>query len=395
MPTVHIFPAILSLLLSSHVAGQTSVPATPEIAVEKTAPITSVNTDNGSGALKDKLQAMFNTACSRDEFSGAYLVAKGNQIISEAACGEASKRYHVANTIDTRFNVASVGKMFTAVGIGQLAEAGRLSYSAPVSKYLDASWLAPAVAKKITVGQLLSHTSGLGDIFNAQFLNGPYIQLATLKDLDGYKIFTRDATPVFEPGSNYFYSNIGMLLLGAIIEKVSGQSYYDYVRQHVFLPAGMNSTDNYVRDEGTENIATGYMDKKDRTAGKKENTFLMLLRGAPYGAGYSTVHDLLRFAQALQMGMLLKPATRNLFWQDHTAGRADKGSYGYGFELGTGTLGKVAGHSGQMPGAYSKLDMYLDKAYTVVVLSNYEPGILPLAERIAMVLESLPEPVSQ
>lgn len=380
MRPYHVLPAILSLLLSSQVAGQTAASAIPE---KNTALSPAME-----AALKDKLQTLFRTVCSKDEFSGAYLVAKGDSIISEAACGEASKRYRVANTLGTRFNVASVGKMFTAVGIGQLAEAGRLSYADPISKYVDASWLSPEVAKKITIGQLLSHTSGLGDIFNDKFFNSPYRQLVSLQNLDGYKAFTREARPEFTPGSNYLYSNIGMLLLGVIIEKVSGKYYDDYVRQHVFHAAGMLSTDTYVRDEGAENLATGYLSlPASKTI--KENTLLIPVRGGPYGAAYSTVHDLQRFANALRADKLLKPVTRQLFWQDHTGGRADKGSYGYGFELSSGKLGKVVGHSGQFPGIYSKLEMYLDAGYTVVVLSNYEPGVLPLAGRIAAVLENV------
>ncbi|MFZ6778732.1 serine hydrolase domain-containing protein [Undibacterium sp. Ji83W] len=373
MPTSHALPVILSLLLSSHVVAQekAALQAVDEI------------------SLNNKLQAMFNTACNKDEFSGVYLVAKAGKIISEAACGEASKRYHVANTIDTRFNVASIGKMFTAVGIGQLADTGRLSYADPVSKYVDASWLPPEVAKKITIGQLLSHTSGLGNIFNSKFLNGPYMQMVAMRNLDDYKPFTRDATLEFAPGSNYLYSNMGTFLLGVIIEKASGQNYYDYVRQHVFLAAGMHSTDNYIRDEGIENLATGYISTRGAAASRKENTVLIPLRGGPYGLGYSTTHDLLRFADALQADKLLKPVTRQLFWQDHTGGRADKGSYGYCFELSSGKLGKVVGHSGQFTGVYGKLDMYLDAGYTVVVLSNYEPGLLPLAGRIVAVLEGL------
>lgn len=393
MRTSHALPFMLSLLLSSQVAGQTGTATTAAVSArpDKNAALSPA----ADAALKDKLQAMFNTACSKDEFSGAYLVAKAGKIISEAACGEASKRYHMANTIDTRFNVASVGKMFTAVGIGQLAEAGRLSYADPVSKYVDASWLSPEVAKKITIGQLLSHTSGLGNIFTSKFLNGPYMQMAALRNLADYKPFTRDAALEFAPGSIYLYSNMGMFFLGVIIEKVSGQNYYDYVRQHVFLAAGMHSTDNYIRDEGTENLATGYLNKLVATASRKENTVLIPLRGGPYGLGYSTTHDLLRFANALQAGKLLKPAMRQLFWQDQTAGRADKGSYGYGFELSSGKLGKVVGHSGQFTGVYSKLDMYLDAGYTVVVLSNYEPGTLPLAGHIATLLESVSGQLTQ
>lgn len=386
MRTNHALLAILSLLLTSLTTAQTSTATTAAMPDKNTVLSPAVE-----AALKDKLQTIFNTACSKDEFSGVYLVAKNDKIISEAACGEASKRYHVANTIDTRFNVASVGKMFTAVAIGQLAEAGRLSYADTVSNYVDASWLPPEVAKKITIGQLLSHTSGLGDLFNNKFLNGPYMQMVALRNLDDYKPFTREARLEFAPGSNYLYSNMGTFLLGVIIEKVSGQNYYDYVRQHVFLAAGMSSTDNYVRDEGIENLATGYLGKQAATTGRKENTVLIPLRGGPYGLAYSTTHDLLRFADALQAGKLLKPATRQLFWQDQTAGRADKGSYGYCFELSAGPLGKVVGHSGQFTGVYSKLDMYLDAGYTVVVLSNYEPGQQPLAGRIAAVLESMSE----
>ena len=380
MRTCHVLSAVLSLFLTTEVIAQTG-------AAKLDAPQKAALPPAAEQALNDKLQTMFKTVCSKDEFSGVFLVAYEGRVISEAACGEASKRYHVANAIGTRFNVASVGKMFTAVAIGQLAKAGRLSYADTLDKYLDASWLATEVTKKITIGQLLSHTSGLGDIFNARFFNSPYIHLTTLRELESYKPYTRDARLEFEPGSNYLYSNMGALLLGVVIEKVSGQNYYDYVREHVFRPAGMDSADNFVRDEGIENLATGYLDRQNGTAARKENTLQIPLRGAPYGAAYSTAHDLLRFARALQAEILLKPATRDLFWQDHTAGHADKGAYGYGFEPGKGGLGKAVGHSGQFPGVYNKFNMYLDAGYTVIVLSNYAPGMPPLARHITTVLE--------
>lgn len=330
--------------------------------------------------LAVQTQAIFQEQCKRDRFSGALLVEHKRDVIVESACGEASKRYHVPNKIDTKFNVASIGKMFTAVAIAQLMEAGKLSYDDKISKYVDASWLPASVTERITVGQLLAHSSGLANFMTTE--RAYHSSRALYREHEDVKPFLQGMTPEFEPGTRYYYSNTGYLLLGVIIEKVSGQNYYDYIRQHIYQVADMKNSDSYFLDEPVENLAMGYMDTPDKGSHSKEATFAGLLRGFAFGCGYSTVRDLLNFTHALQDGRLIKPGTLKTMWQNHAPQTTDKnGGYGYGFELRTSATGPVVGHSGQFPGVNGNVDIYPDKDYTVIVLSNYGSNF-PMADKV-------------
>lgn len=148
------------------------------------------------------------------------------------------------NRTDTRFNLGSMTKMFTAVAIAQLAELGKLSFHDPISRHLP-DYPNEAVASKVTIHHLLTHTSGMGDYQNEKFY-ARLDQLRTLSDL--VPLFVNDPL-AFESGAKWDYSNAGFVVLGLIIEKVSGQDYFTYVKQHVFKPAGMTSTDFYERDK--------------------------------------------------------------------------------------------------------------------------------------------------
>src|SRR5262245_47806759 len=215
-------------------------------------------------------------------FAGVVLVVRDGTPVLEQASGLADRARNVANAVDTRFNVGSVAKTFTAVAIAQLVEAGTLSFDDPIGKYL--SGFRPEVADRVTIGQLLTHTSGLGDVFMRWHPTAP-AQLA-VSDL-----LTRivEEPLQFEPGSRFAYSNSGYVVLGAVIEAVAGQSYYTYVRAHVFKPAGMTRTGWYTPDQ-VPDMAHGYA---------QVDTSRTWLAGNPSGGAYSTVGDLLKFGQAL------------------------------------------------------------------------------------------------
>lgn len=322
--------------------------------------------------LRQEVGALLQKKCERDEFSGAVLIAKHGQVLFESVCGEASQRYHVPNKLDTKFNIASVGKMFTAVAIAQLVEAGRLSYDDKLDKFLDVSWLPAAVSKRITVGQLLNHTSGLPEFLSRA--KARHSSRAMYKELVDMKPLLEGLTPSFPPGTRYSYSNTGYLLLGAIIEKLSGENYFSYVRQHIYQPAGMQNSDSYALDDPVDNLAMGYMYIQKNSGRRQESSFEGLLRGSAFGCGYSTLHDLLRFSEALNNGSLLKPESLQVLWQNHTPGNMtmSKHDYGYGFQLHSGDAGRVVGHSGHFTGARANFDMYQDAGYVVILLSNYE-----------------------
>ncbi len=326
----------------------------------------------------DEARALVRRGCRGDAFSGAVLIARGAEVLLEHSCGEASKSFHAPNDMDTKFNLGSMNKMFTAVAVAQLVEGGRLSYDDPISKYVDTTWLPVEMTRRITVHHLLSHTSGLGSYFNADFMRS---SRALYRDVNDYKPLVRNEQLAFAPGEQFRYSNTGMLLLGVVIERVTGQSYFDYVRAHIFKPAGMLSTDSYPMDEPVENLAMGYSPAPEAASGWRANLFEHVIKGGPAGGGYSTARDLHRFAQALAGGKLLSKETLARMWTDHSGA-----GYGYGFGIRETPAGKVVGHSGGFTGINSEMSLHPASGYVVVVLSNYDNGANPLVRRFEEML---------
>jgi CubicO group peptidase (beta-lactamase class C family) len=292
--------------------------------------------------------------------------------------GEASKSYHVPNNMDTKFNLGSMNKMFTAISIVQLIDKGLLSFQDPISKYVDESWLPKSVTDKVTIHHLLTHTSGLGSYFNDTYQKS---SRELFRKVDDYKPLIKDDKLAFEPGKQFQYSNTGMFLLGVVIEKVTGQSYFDYVRKNISEPAGMKNTDSYEMDYPIENLAIGYSPDWKSPYHWQNNLYKHVLKGGPAGGGFSTAGDLFRFARALQTGKLLKPESLQLLWKDYAGA-----NYGYGFVVREGPNGKVVGHSGGFDGINSNLNIYLDRGYIVAVLSNYDMGAGPVQSKIDQLL---------
>ncbi|HEX9919125.1 MAG TPA: serine hydrolase domain-containing protein, partial [Pyrinomonadaceae bacterium] len=244
-----------------------------------------------------ELEAYMQKLAEADVFSGAVLLAKDGKILFEKAYGEASKDFQVANRVDTKFNLGSMNKMFTAVAIAQLVERGKLSFEDPLAKFLP-EFPNKEAAQKIRIKHLLTHTSGLGSYFNRKFMESSRARFRTVSEM---MTLAEGETPAFEPGTKWAYSNTGMLVLGAVIEKVTGQTYFDYVRENIYQPAGMTNTDAYELDLVTPNLAVGYQKEfnEDGTTRFRNNVFQHVIRGGPAGGGYSTVGDLLKFDTAL------------------------------------------------------------------------------------------------
>ena len=238
-------------------------------------------------ALK-ALSARADKLAGEDEFSGAVLVAKDDRVLFSHAYGLADRNRRIPNTIRTRFRIGSMNKMFTAVAILQLVEAGKVKLTAPLGTYLP-DYPNRDVATKVTIHQLLTHTGGTGDIFGPDF-DAHRNELRTLADY--VKLYGKRG-PEFEPGSSWAYSNYGFILLGAVIEKVTGHSYYDYVQQHIYAPAGMTSTGSLPEDQAVPDRSIGYT-KPPGTTAWVPNTDTLPYRGTSAGGGYSTVEDLAR-----------------------------------------------------------------------------------------------------
>lgn len=310
---------------------------------------------------------------SDGRFSGTVLVARQGEILFSDARGEADRERRIANTVETKFRFGSIGKMFTAVAIAQLAQAGKVSIDAPLGQYL-VDYPNAAIAR-VTLHQLLTHTGGTGDIFGPEFQK----HRDQLRELRDYVALYGTREPEFPAGSRHQYSNYGYILLGRVIEVVSGESYDAYVREHIFKPAGMTSTDNLPETARVPDLAIPYSG-----AGASLHSVADELpyRGTSAGGGYSTAGDLLRFANALQSHRLLD--------EQHTAlvltGKVDtplRGlRYAYGFEDAVLPNGvHRVGHSGGAPGMNGVFAMFPATGHVVVVLANRDPPAAMEVER--------------
>jgi CubicO group peptidase (beta-lactamase class C family) len=317
---------------------------------------------------------------ARDVFSGTVLLAKGGRPLFSAAYGEANKDFSVKNNVDTKFNLGSMNKMFTSVAVMQLVEAGKVSLEDTLGRFLPPGAMRADVLSKVRVKHLLTHTSGLGSYFSARWDS---LSRAMFRSVDDWMPLVKEETLQFEPGTRWGYSNTGMLLLGKVIESASGKDYFEYVRERIYKPAGMTSTDSYELDQVTRNLAVGY--EREETPGGtryRNNIFQHVIRGGPAGGGYSTVGDLTRFAMALQEGRLVSLEGVRML----TTPKPDLSSPEYGFGFGVSENGRIAGHSGGFPGINSQLDIYLVDGYTVAVMANYGGAAQPVIEKVRTLL---------
>ena len=340
------------------ISGLGGAPPRPKVAVKEP----HITTD---AAMAAALKQYVTTLAQADLFSGTVLLAKDGVVLYAGAFGQANKDFGAANTRDTKFNLGSMNKMFTSVLINQLVEQGKLSYDDPLSKFVP-DYPSAAAAQKIHIKNLLTHTAGLGSYFNEEFDKS---SRARFRTVDEMMQLAKGDSLAFEPGTQWSYSNTGMLVAGKVVEVVSKQDYFTYVREHVYKPAGMLNTDAYELDHVNPNLAVGYQAQyaEDGTKEYRNNIFQHVIRGGPAGGGYSTVDDLLRFAEALKAGKLVSAQTFDLM----TTPKPDVHSpgYGFGFEIDPST--GVVGHSGGFPGISSNLDIFKGTGYVGVVLSNY------------------------
>jgi D-alanyl-D-alanine carboxypeptidase len=321
------------------------------------------------------LRAKIDKDVAADRFAGAVLVgriANGNgNVLFNQAYGLADRENKAANTLDTRFRMGSMNKMFTAVSILQLVQAGKLALTDPLGKYIT-DYPNRDVATKVTIHHLLTHTGGTGDIFGPDFA----ARRLDLKTHDDYIGLFGQRAPMFEPGSRYAYSNYGMVLLGAVIEHVTGGSYYDYVEANIYRPAGMARTGSEPESEAVADRSIGYM-RAPGSGGWTRNTDTLPYRGMAAGGGYSTVGDLLKFATAL-MGNKLLDAEHTALLIGGKVGAGPNARYAYGFEDARKDGAGAVGHSGGAPGMSGDLRIYPQSGYVVAVLSNQGPIQAPM-----------------
>jgi len=323
--------------------------------------------------ILDSLEAYLAGQVRTDEFSGAVLLARDGRVLYEKAFGLASREFNVPNRVDTKFNLGSINKFFTKIAIRQLVQQGRLSFEDTLGRYLP-DYPNPAARRKVTIRHLLQMTSGIGDFFGPEFEGTPKDRIRSIQD---YLPLFASKPLAFEPGTQRQYSNGGYVVLGAIIEKVTGQSYYDYVRENIAKPAGMENTDSYEADVPVPNLAMGYTrgeeGKKDRPW--RNNIYTRPARGSSAGGGYSTVEDLLKFTLALQANKFLSPEYTAWLLNDQEPTKDQKAE-----AKSKGKKGGL-GIAGGAPGINSTLEMDLKTGYTTIVMTNYDPPCAMAANR--------------
>jgi len=349
--------------------GLVAVPRPPAF------PIVRLSESQAIAAVK----ALLEKSAAADQFSGAVLVVKNGKTLFSGAYGLADRAKKIPDTLETRFRIGSMNKMFTAVAVLQLAEAGKIKLSDPVGKYIS-NYPNQEIATKVTIHQLLTHTGGTGDIFGPEF-DSHRLQLRTLND---YLALYGKRGPEFAPGSRWAYSNYGMVLAGVVIERVSAQSYYAYVQDHIYKPAGMTLSGSLPEDYPIPGRSVGYM--RSDTGGWIPNTNTLPYRGTSAGGGYSTVGDLVRFATALLGHKLLNASFTDLLITGKVDTGRGAGKYAYGFEDERDKNGNgYVGHGGGAPGMNGDLRIYPKSGYIVAVLANLDP---PAAQRISEFLDA-------
>lgn len=318
-------------------------------------------TPPSSEELAEKIDTFLKKQAEGGKFSGAALVARGDEIILSQGYGMADREQEIPNTSTTRFRIGSLTKAFTAVAILMLQEQGRLTVDDLICDYLDDC---PEIWNQITIHHLLTHTSG---IYNYTDLTGIFTPES---DPWSHEDIIRQVVDIrldFAPGSSWRYSNTGYFILGMIIERVSGQSYESYLQENIFDPLGMTDTGI---ETNPDELATGY------TRFSEADNYHMSISFAA-GALYSTVEDMFRWVRALQSDELISPATRDLIFTQHAPGEpgADWG-YGYGWIYATIHDRRVWEHYGEISGFTSRISLFPDDDVTSIFLQNQEYGSL-------------------
>ncbi len=289
------------------------------------------------------------------QFSGVVLVARNGAPEFERAYGLADREAARPNDLETSFNLGSINKLFTTIAIQQLAAAGKLNLDSSLARAWP-DYPNQDVARRVTIRQILDHRSGIqGNIFAAPAGKTRH-DVVSLQDY--FELFKNEPLQ-FEPGVQQQYSNAGYVVLGLLIERLSGENYYEYVRRHIYEPAGMTQTGSWRIERWPRNTAIGYTrggQDAPPTAPLTRNTDFLPGKASSAGGGYSTAHDLLAFLNALRA---------------HKVANAPEAG--------------MIGIAGGAPGLNAAMEGDLPGGYDVIVLANLDP---PAATRVARLIRT-------
>jgi CubicO group peptidase (beta-lactamase class C family) len=311
--------------------------------------------DLPDGQIASRLEAYLRPFVETGNFTGSVLVARKGRVLFRHSYGMANFELRVPNSPETRFHIASISKTFTAAAILQLQEQGRLSVTDPLSRFVPDF----PNGDRITLDNLLTHTSGIPDI----------------NDVSDYDTFARSPHTIpelvakfanlplgFQPGSNYQYSNSNYNLLALVLEKITGESYGGYLRKHIFGPLGMqDSGHDGEASQLIPSAASGY--RPAGVADYEKAPYIDWSNKTGNGSLYSTVDDLYRFDRALNTDAVLKASSRQKYFVEDRGNR-------YGWYIGKRLGHRVMSGKGRSPGFTAELDRFPDDDITIILLTN-------------------------
>jgi CubicO group peptidase (beta-lactamase class C family) len=331
--------------------------------------------------MKQQFEAIFQAY--EPNFSGTSLIKSGTEILFSGVSGLANRDFEVPNQIDTRFDTASVTKVFTAVAVLQLAEHGFSRLSDKIHEVIDLN--GTAIPKDVTIEQLLNHTSGIaddadeeaGEDYYALFIEKPNYSIRNCADFLPQFAYKK---PVFKAGTNVRYNNCAFVLLGLVIEKLTNMNYRDYVTEHIFKPAGMTNTYFGAKDEICRNTAEGYFAIKDDNGSIikwKKNIYSFPPIGTPDGGAFTTVEDLDKFVRTIKNHTFLSPVYSEMILTPHCEfSRPHKFGIwrtGYAFEfIESGDRIFCMYKEGINPGVNAILSYYPELNISLNILSNQD-----------------------
>jgi CubicO group peptidase (beta-lactamase class C family) len=336
--------------------------------------------------LTRKLDNYFQALENDELFSGVVLITQGESCLYSAAFGYASRPWKVKNSLDTRFDTASITKLFTSVATLQMIDQGQFDFETPVIDFLGLE--DTSISKEVNIFHLLTHSSGIGD--DSEEEDGEVYE-DLWKTKSNYSVTTTaDFLPQFihkpanfPPGKGCRYCNCGYVLLGLMIEKVSGMSYRDYVRQNIFVKAGMTHSDFLRLDRVHEDVAEGsdpIRDEAGNLIGWKKNIYSFPPIGSPDSGAFVTAGDLDAFLRSVEAGQLLSPELTAAFFSPHVHYREMDSltmMYGYGMWFDVDKSGRIvcSQKEGVNVGVSGLVRNYPALDINVVLLSNMADGV--------------------
>lgn len=329
--------------------------------------------------LNQQLEQIVTEYAIKNLFSGVVRIKKDNITLYEGAFGYASKAFRTPNRMDFKFATASVTKMFTALAILQLVEQGKLQLSDAITDYIDFN--ESTLHASITLEHLLSHTSGVAEYFDKSDPDG-FIKL--WQNVPGQYIDSvHKMLPLFidEPleftaGERFSYSGSGYVLLGMVIEQLTGMDYYSYMREHIFKANYLYETDFIPIDRVEDNVANGYIaikDARNQILGWQKNIYAVPAYGLPDGGVYTTAKDMIKFLRMLRQNELLSEKMTSEWLKPRV--KVDEGLYyGLGMWLTYDDDEKLRryGHTGEDPGVSARVYHYPQHNIDLVLFSNHD-----------------------